>query len=60
MVDRKYTAEELDAIDFKFEHPNFTVKCPRCGKLLIYTELASASEVRCETVNCLYDCNRGI
>ena len=60
MENRKYSTEEMDAIEFKFEHPNYTVKCPRCGKLLIYKALGSSSEVRCETGGCLYDCNRGI
>ena len=56
----KYSDEECRALDRKFEHPDETVVCPRCGKTLQYTESQWSSAVRCETKGCLHDAIRGI
>ncbi|MBP3796471.1 MAG: hypothetical protein J6I46_01675 [Ruminococcus sp.] len=55
-----YTEKELKALNTKFEEPNKEVKCPRCGKFLVYKSVGNACEVKCETPNCLYDAIRGI
>lgn len=56
----KYTEAECKALDRKFEHPEETVICPRCGKNLQYKECRWSSEVKCETAGCLHDAIRGI
>jgi ribosomal protein S27E len=56
----EYTKEECKALDYKFDHPDKKVLCPRCGKELIFTERGNSCEVRCETEGCLYDAIRGL
>ena len=55
-----YSDEECKALDEKFENPENVVKCPRCGKKLIYIKRGNSCEVKCETENCLCDAIRGI
>ena len=56
----KYTEIECNALDEKFEHPENTVLCPRCGEKLQYKKIGNSSEVKCPTNNCLYDAIRGL
>ena len=37
-----------------------TLRCPRCGKPLIYEEKGSMEIIRCEDVNCVKSIRRGI
>lgn len=37
-----------------------TLKCPRCGKPLIYEKYGSVEIVRCENPNCIKSIRRGI
>ena len=59
-MDTNYTKNEIKALNDKFEEPEKEVRCPRCGKLLVYKSVGNSCEVRCETLNCLYDAIRGI
>ena len=56
----KYTETECRALDEKFEHPEHTVICPRCGEKLQYKKVGNSSEVKCTTDNCLYATIRGL
>ena len=56
----KYSKDEMKALNDKFEAPEKEVKCPRCGKTLVYKSVGNSCEVRCETPNCLCDAIRGI
>lgn len=60
MVSDEYTEEEFAALDEKFEHPEKTVICPRCGQELVFREIGTSCEVRCSTPDCIYDCIRGL
>ena len=60
MENNKYTLEELDALEKKFDIPEETVICPRCGRKLIFSKFNSSCEVKCETPGCLHDVIRGI
>ena len=59
-MDTEYSKEECKALDKKFEHPDRIVRCPRCGNVLIYKKNGNSCEVRCMTVNCIYDAIRGL
>ncbi len=54
------TEEEKKALRIKFDNPQKQVKCPRCGKEIIYEEYPNAIAVKCETKGCLYSALRGI
>ena len=54
------TKEEREAVDRKFDNPNATVTCPRCGSELKYKEFPTAASVKCETKNCIEVNIRGI
>lgn len=59
MVDN-YNKIELAALDAKFNHPDKSVFCPRCGKEFSYVERGASCIVICPTENCLKDTLRGI
>ena len=52
--------KELQAINYKIEHPDEEVICPICGKRLIFTKYYCGWEVKCETEGCLRDALRGL
>ena len=54
-----YTKAECDALDRKFSHPDETVICPRCGKLLQFKAGKWSDTVKCETEGCLCSAIRG-
>ncbi len=56
----KYTTEEQSALNEKEKNPNVKVKCPRCGKLLLYREAGNSYEIKCPTEGCLKRVCRGI
>ena len=56
----EYNEAECRALDRKFEHPEETVVCPRCGGNLEYTANNGSCMVKCETNGCLCDAIRGI
>ena len=37
-----------------------TLKCPRCGKSLVYEERGSMEIIRCEDLSCVKSIRRGI
>ena len=59
-MESKYTPEEITALTEKFETPEKSVTCPRCGKKLLFFRKGTSCEVVCETENCLEDAIRGI
>lgn len=59
-MDFNYSKNELEALDYKAKHKNEVVKCPRCGKELIYREIGNSYEVECSTVGCIIMTVRGI
>ncbi len=59
-IDNKFSIEELSALDEKFETPEKTVRCPRCGKLLLFREFSGSCVVECQTEGCLHDVLRGL
>lgn len=59
-MDTEYTEKEIAALDKKFEEPEKEVICPRCGKVLIYTQRGNSCEVKCESAGCLQDAMRGL
>ena len=59
-MDTKYSKQEIEALDKKFEEPDSKVACPRCGKMLIHTQRGNSCEVRCESAGCLHDAIRGL
>ena len=54
------TEEEKKALRIKFDNPQKQVKCPRCGKEIIYEEYVNGIAVKCENKGCLYSALRGI
>ena len=59
-METKYTETECKALDRKFERPEETVICPRCGGHLEYRANHGSCIVECETRGCLRDAIRGI
>ena len=55
-----YTKEEWSALDQKALNPTTDVKCPRCGKSLLYRSAGNSYEVRCPTENCISESVRGL
>lgn len=52
--------EERMALQLKLDHPEKTVKCPRCGNDIIYEKRGNSIAVECETPNCIYGGIRGL
>jgi hypothetical protein len=59
-MDIKYTEKEWDALDFKIEHPEKTVFCPRCGKEIEYLSVGNSCVAKCITVGCIKETVRGL
>lgn len=53
-------SKERKIVDEKFENPNKSIKCPKCGKPLIYSSFDSAEQVKCPTAGCVKVTLRGI
>ena len=56
----EYNEKEKEALLDKMTDSVSVVKCPRCGKELIYHSYLYGDEVTCETENCLHIVARGI
>lgn len=56
----RYSEKELEILYYKAKHKNGIVKCPRCGKELIYKEAGNSYEVKCPTNECLKMTVRGL
>lgn len=59
-VSMEKTEEEIQALDYKMEHPSEIVICPRCGKFLLFKAIGNSCEIKCETEGCLYGGSRGL
>ena len=57
---QEFAKEECEAMDYKMEHQEEEVKCPRCGRKLIFYGYSSGCEVKCETEGCIHETLRGI
>ncbi len=58
------TSKEYKVLDSAvaelLENGKITLKCPRCGKPLIYEERGSLEIIHCEDLNCVKSIRRGI
>ena len=54
------TDEEKKALRDKFENPQKTVKCPRCGNEIIYEVRGNSIAVECKTPKCIFGGMRGL
>ena len=58
------TNNEYDVLNLAvaemLKNGKITLKCPRCGKPLIYEERESLEIIRCEDKNCIKSIRRGI
>lgn len=54
------TKNEKDALKKKLNNPKSTVKCPRCGNIIIYERRGNSIAVECKTQNCIYGGVRGV
>lgn len=54
------TKNEKDALRKKLNNPESTVKCPRCGNIIIYERRGNSIAVECKTQNCIYGGIRGV
>ena len=57
---KKYTDEETEALTEKEMYPSKDVICPRCGKLLEFTDGGNWFIVRCPTKGCISETGRGL
>lgn len=48
------------AVSELLEKGKITLKCPRCGKRLVYEEKGSMEIIRCEDLSCVKSIRRGI
>ncbi len=51
---------EIKALQNKIDHPNKSVKCPRCNNEIIYLSAGNSISVKCATKNCIKGTLRGI
>ena len=56
----KYTEAELDALELKMMNPDAVVKCPRCGKEIIFKAVGNSCEAKCLTEGCIQETVRGL
>lgn len=56
----EFNKEEIAQLEKKILNPSAHIICPRCGSEIVYTEFASATEVRCTTEGCIKMIERGI
>ena len=52
--------DEKKAIGQKMDHPEQTVRCPRCGDILVYEERGDSIAIYCKTKRCINGGLRGI
>lgn len=61
---KEITKNEYDvlslAVSELLKNGNITLKCPRCGKRLIYESKGPLEIIRCEDVSCIKSIRRGI
>ena len=61
---KQITTNEYKVLDFAvselLHNGKITVKCPRCGKPLVYEEKGSMEIIRCEDLSCIKSIRRGI
>ena len=55
-----YTEKDNEASEYRALNPFEEVKCPRCGKLLIYHAFGNSYEVKCPTSGCIRESVRGL
>ena len=54
-IDRRiYTQADWDALREKYDHPEKTVICPRCGKEIAWVKRNAGDGVKCPTEGCLF------
>lgn len=51
---------EKSALNEKLNHPQRLVKCPRCGRELVYEKRGNSIAVECRTARCIYGGIRGL
>lgn len=54
------TEKEKKALFDKWNNPDKTVLCPRCGKELVYEQRGASLFVGCKTKNCIFTGIRGL
>lgn len=57
---KDYTDKDAEALEKKALNPLDDVKCPRCGKSLIFRATGNSYEVKCPTKGCIHESVRGI
>ncbi len=61
---KEITKKEYDvlclAVSELLKSGDTTIKCPRCGKRLIYESKGSLEIIRCENISCIKSIRRGI
>ena len=57
---KEYTEKDNEALEYKASNPYEDVKCPRCGKSLIYHAFGNSYEVKCPTNGCIHETVRGL
>lgn len=56
----KMTEEEYKAIGIKLNNPEKEVRCPRCGRRLLYKEIGNSISIESETEDCIFGGVRGL
>ena len=56
----KMTEEEYKAMGIKLNNPEKEVRCPRCGRRLLYKEIGNSISIECETEDCIFGGLRGL
>lgn len=57
---KDYTEKDDEALEAKAANPTNDVKCPRCGRSLIYRAVGNSYEVKCPTEGCIHEALRGL
>lgn len=64
MANNQMTASEYDILNMAVSEfikcGRITLKCPRCGKPLVYEINGSVEIIRCENPSCIKSIRRGI
>jgi len=55
-----HTEEEAKALLEKMEHPDVYVRCPRCGKEILWEHIGNSIRIGCVTTHCIYTGIRGL
>ena len=54
------TNREKEALWYKMDHPDESVKCPRCGGEILYVTRGNSISIECEKDDCIFGGIRGI